>query len=387
MTDARVQDLLAETLLYDLSEDIQRICLSGLAGCPNKSEATIKALTDYATFCPRDLRVTLAGIFGQMERPDCERGLLALLNTMESSELRAKILGQLMGFPVVSVPVARFLTDYLTREPDTELQQAIVRTLFNAIQADSGMLQAVLDQVRASQDKAALLYAFRDRLFSFPAFVEGLQKLFADSTSTGLKLEILALIAPTESIPFLTAALSDPSPWVRYSALKACENHVKKHNVEISKAIIACIPQERQAGLRRELIGLLGKTGRKTPEVERFLIQWMSKEPDPSIAEWVAADLPGIALTDENRQDVLNAYLKVLKEPFYSVQAQGRGHRSTSGVFLPGPSGPGGVPEGAHGAGHRPRDGTGVPRVAAHHGTGCRKEYRPVPPSLPALRR
>ncbi|HMK45342.1 MAG TPA: hypothetical protein VK436_01820 [Methanocella sp.] len=318
--DDHIQNLLAETLLYDLSEEIQHACLSALSRCPRKNATTVEALVDYARTAPRALRGELPSLFGQMERPDCELGLLALLNPLEPVDVRASVLDRLMAFPVISTQVAGRLVDYLPREPDAGLQERVIKALFNAVQADIGLMNVILDRVRASQDQRALLYAFRDRLFSFPDMVGGLRQLFADATSTSLKIELLQLLEPTDSIALFTAALSDPGYWVRYQAIGVCERRLHGHEAEISSAVVARVPQEPLPVLRERLVGLLGKTGRKSPETERFLVRWMVQETSPAIIEQIAAILPDVMMTDLNRRDLLNAYLKVLQEPFYSAK-------------------------------------------------------------------
>jgi hypothetical protein len=320
--DPRIQDLLTESLLGDLSEEIQGAALTGLVRCTRLTGATVKALVEYAGFAPAGLREQLLDLFGRMERADCEQGLLVLLQPMERVALRANILNRLMAFPVISAPVARHLVAYLPKEPDSGLQEQIVKILFNGIQADTGLLQTILDQVRASQDQRALLYAFRDRLFSFPVMVEGLRQLFTGATSTSLKIDILKLLEPTESIAFFTAALFDSGPWVRFQAIGICDRRMPGHEAEIRSAVVARIPQEPLPGLRENLVRLLGKTGRKSPEVERFLVRWIVMETNPAIAEQIAAILPGIAMTDDNRQDLLSAYVKVMREPFYSAEVK-----------------------------------------------------------------
>jgi hypothetical protein len=318
--DDRIQNVFSETLLYDLDDEIQGTCLAGLAGCPRITEGTLHALTVYAATAPSALRGPLLDIFFRMERPYCEQGMLSLLHPMETVTIREKILDRLMAFPLLSGTVARYLVSYLPREPDAGLQEKVVKILYNEVQADEGLQKTVLDQIRASQDKRAMLFAFRDRLFSFPAMVDGLCQLFTGASSSGLKIDILRLLEPTENTPLFTAALSDPGCWVRFEAIGICERHLPGHEAAISSAVITCIPKEPLPGLREMLVHLLEKTGRRPSEVERFLLQWMVQETSPVIAGQIAAALPGIVMTDDNRQDLLNAFVTVLREPFYTKE-------------------------------------------------------------------
>jgi hypothetical protein len=51
--DERIQDLLVETLVYELNEDIQSDCLQAIERCPSKSAATVESLIDFARYAPQ----------------------------------------------------------------------------------------------------------------------------------------------------------------------------------------------------------------------------------------------------------------------------------------------------------------------------------------------
>jgi hypothetical protein len=316
--DERIQDLLVETLVYELNEDIQSDCLQAIERCPSKSAATVESLIDFARYAPQSLRPALLKIYAQFEKADAERGLLALLNPLEEEKLRGEILLRISELPSLSTQVANYLSSYFEQESKAELQQLVVRILANAIKVDPAVLQGILDRVRNSQDQVGLLNAFRDRLFSFPAFIQGLQRLYSESTSTQLKLELLRQLDQTESVAVFTGALSDSSPWVRSAAIAWCKRYLPTYPEVIATSVAARIAEEPLVELRGGLIDLLQAPGYKPLAVEQFLLRWISCEPNPVLAEKLAVTLPSVTITDDNRQDILNAYLRVLREPFYS---------------------------------------------------------------------
>jgi len=277
----------------------------------------VASLLEYAPYASRAQRETLVDIFSRLEQPACEQGLLLLLHPLETESLRAVIIKHLMGLPLVSTTLAGRLVAYLEHELDLGLRAQVVEILYNAVRAEPEVLQRIIQRLQACQDQTGLLYAFRDRLGALPAFQESLQQLFGASNSSALKLAILELLKNTEKIAFLAAALADASPWVRQKAIDICQGCIRLYDLELSRVIINRIAEEPLADLRRSLLKLLGKLQRKPREVEDFLLEWFFRETNPQIALEMAGNIPEVVLTVENQQLLANAYLKILREPFY----------------------------------------------------------------------
>ncbi len=315
--DADARAVLAENLVQDLNEAIQGYCLAGLAACPRKERYIVERLIVYAGQAPPALRDELLSVYAQLERPDLEAGLLALLNPLEAPALRRRILTLIGNLPSLSRAVTESLVAYLREEPLSDLREQTVRILGNGVEANLELLDAVLDAVRLSPDEAALLSAFWDRLCAMPEAIAKLQALFQESGSDQVKLYLLRLLSDADAIPLFTAALADPSPWVRRAAVGWCLRHARQYSGPISRALALRIPAEYVSGLRAEMIGVLGAMGGLDAATERFIVQRLPEERSPEAMQVLAAVLPEVAVSDQNRRDILRAYLHVLREPFF----------------------------------------------------------------------
>jgi hypothetical protein len=316
-SDADARAVLAENLVQDLNEEVQRYSLDGLAGCPRKEPSVVERLVAYARQAPPALREELLRVYAQLERADFEAGLLALLNPLETRALRGRILTLIGNLPSLNRTMVESLLAYLREEPLPELREQTVRILGDGVQANPELFDAVLDAVRVSPEDAALLYAFWNRLCADPETIPKLQALFRVSGSDQVKLYLLRLLHDADAVPLFTAALADPSPWVRRTAVGWCMQRARRFSGPISQALAARIPAEHLTHLRAEMIGVLGAMGRLDPAIERFIVQRLPEEASPAARQILAGILPEVAVTDQNRRDILRAYVHVLREPFF----------------------------------------------------------------------
>jgi len=315
--DATARAVLAENLVQDLDEEVQRYCLAGLAGCPIKEPLVVDRLLAYARQAPPTLREDLLRVYAQLDCAYFEAGLLALLNPLETAPLRHRILTLLEGLPSLSRTVAEPLLAYLHAEPLPDLRELAVRILANGVQASPDLLEAVLDAVQASPEEAALLQAFWNRLCAMPEAIPKLQALFRTTGSQQVKLYLLQLLDESEVVALFTAAIGDLGPWVRLAAVRWCKRHARQYSGAISQALATRIPVEHITHLRAEMIGVLGAVGRLDAATERAIVRWLPEEVSPEAQQILASILPEVAVTDENRGEILRAYLKVLREPFF----------------------------------------------------------------------
>jgi hypothetical protein len=312
-----IQEVLAENLLCDLDEEIQRVCIAGIAACPAKLPSVVERLLVFARQAPRALRQELLHLYEQLERADFERGALAMLDPLEDEPLRRSAVDMLERLPSVSPAAVEPLIAYLEAEPLPDLRAQVVRVLSDGAKTTPGLLRAVLDDVRRTPDNAPLLYAFWGHLSSFPDAVPQLQELFASSGSARVKLYLLELLAGPGAIGLCSSALADPSPWVRYRAVQLCLEHGRAHGAAVEEALVERVPLEPVASLRAEMIGVLGALGSLQPGTGHFVLRWLQQETSPDAEAALAKVLPSVALTDDNRSDVLRSYLKVLRDPFF----------------------------------------------------------------------
>jgi hypothetical protein len=186
--------------------------------------------------------------------------------------------------------------------------------LSDGVQTTPELLGAVLDEVRRTPEDAPLLYAFWGRLFSFPDAASQLQGLFESSGSTQVKLYLLRLLGEAEAIPLFTAALGDPSPWVRAQAAELCSRHGRGHP-EVGRALAERIPEEGITSLRVQMIEVVDTLGTLDHTAEQTLLRWLPRETFPDARTALAGALTRVAITDANRSDLLRAYLAVLTDP------------------------------------------------------------------------
>jgi hypothetical protein len=309
-----IPDLLAENLLYDLSPDIQRACIAGIAACPTRGRSVVERVIAAANAVQRSVRHDLLGLYEQLERADMEAGLLALLDPLEAEALRRAILDGLGRLPSLSPAIGPPLLAYLAAESDPDLRALAVRVLSDGVRTTPELLGSVLDAVRRTPEDAPLLYAFWGHLFSFPDAVSQLRQLFEKSGSTRVKLYLLRLLADSQAIPLFTAALGDPSPWVRAQAAELCSRHGRGHP-EVGRALAERIPEEGITSLRVRMIEVVDTLGTLDHTAEETLLHWIPRETFPGARTALAGALTRVAITDANRTDLLGAYLAVLTDP------------------------------------------------------------------------
>ena len=317
-----IPDLLAEKLLFDLNEAVQRACIAGIAACPRPERSVVERVIAAAHEVRRAVRGDLLSLYERLERADLEAGLLALLDPLEEEPLRRRVLELLGRMPSLSTAVVEPLIAHLAAEPVPALRVEAVHVLSNGVQTTPEFLAAILDRVRRKPEDAPLLYAFWRRLVSFPDAVLQLQKLFEESGSTQVKLHLLELLAESAAIPLFTAALGDPSPWVRGEAIGLCSRHGRAHAAAVGRALADRIPEEPIPSLRAAMIEALGTLGTLDPATGQSLVRWLPHETFPDAQEALARVLPGVAITDANRSDILRAYLAVLTDPLFDDQVR-----------------------------------------------------------------
>jgi hypothetical protein len=310
-----IPDLLAENLLYDLSVDVERACVAGIAACPRWERSVIDRVIAAAGVVRPPVRYDLRQLYERLERADLEAGMLALLDPLEEEALRRGVLDALGRLPWLSASAVEPLVTHLAVEPIPELRALAVQVLSGGVRAAPGLLDAVLDAVRRHPEDARLLHAFWRRVASVPGAVERLEALFHGAGSTAVKLNVLELLAETAAISLFTAALGDPSSWVRGEAIGLCARHGRAHAAVVGRALAERIPEEPVPSLRVAMIEALGTLGALDPATGQSLLGWLPRETSPGARVALARVLPGVAITGANRRDILRAFLEVLTDP------------------------------------------------------------------------
>jgi hypothetical protein len=316
--------VLAENLVCEFDVEIVRACLNGLLACPDKERPVIDRLVAYARSAPACLHAELLDAYGQLERADFEKALLELLNPLSEEAVRRRVLTLLGGLPELSPAVTGPLVDYLVAEQVPELRYQAVCVLSGGVMTTEEFLGSVLADVLATADDAALLSAFWDRLLSFPAFLHRLGLAFGATGSVSVKLKLLDLFAGTSDIALFAAALGDPNPMVRTGALQLVARRGREDAELASAVLVSRIPEEPSPHLRAGMIRVLGEIGPLGTAAQRFVVGWLSQETAPEGRRALASLLPDVAVSDENRSQVLRACLGVLTDPLLDDAVKAR---------------------------------------------------------------
>jgi hypothetical protein len=319
-----VQDLLAQNLAYDLDQDVQHACLVGLAACPRKERSVVERLLSYAPQAPAAVREDLLGVYEQLDLTDFETALMALLDPLAEEGWRRRVLDRLDQLASPSATVSARLAEYFALEPLPELRHQVVRVLSRGAQMSPDVLQAVLDDVSETPEDATLLDAFWGRASSVPDAPAQLEALFRGTGSTHVKLCLLDLLAESGAVPLFTAALEDPSPWVRAEAVRLCSRHGRLESEAVAQALVGRIPREPYPLLRGEMINAFGGLGSLSPLSEQFVVSWLAHEAAPDGRKALAEVLLEVAISDENRAEILRTYLEVLKDPLFDAGLKDR---------------------------------------------------------------
>ena len=321
---AAARAVLAENLVCEFDVDIVRACLGGLLACPDKERPVVDRLVAYARSAPACLHAELLDAYEQLERADFEKALLELLNPLSEEEVRRRVLTLLGGLPTLSPAVTGPLVDYLAAEQVPELRYQAVCVLSGGVMTTEEFLGSVLADVLATPDDAALLSAFWDRLLSFPAFLHRLGLAFGASGSVSVKLKLLDLLAATSDVALFAVALGDPSPMVRTAALQLLARHGRESAGPVSGALVSRIPLEPSPHLRADMIRALGEIGALNAAAQRFVVSWLPQESAPEGRRALACLLPDVAVTEENRSQILRACLGVLEDPLLDEDVKAR---------------------------------------------------------------
>jgi hypothetical protein len=319
-----VQDLLAQNLVYDLDHDVQHACLVGLAACPRKERSVVECLLSYARLAPAEVREDLLGVYEQLDLKDFETALMALLDPLAEDGWRRRVLDRLDQLASPSATASARLAEYFALEPLPELRHQIVRVLSRGAQMSPDVLQAVLDDVSETPEDATLLDAFWGRASSWPDAPAQLEALFRGTGSTHVKLCLLELLAESGAVPLFTAALEDPSPWVRAEAVRLCSRHGRPESETIAQALVVRIPREPYPQLRGEMIDAFRGLGSLSPLSEQFVVSWLAREGAPDGRKALAEVLLEVAINDENRAEILRTYVEVLKDPLFDAGLKDR---------------------------------------------------------------
>ncbi len=317
-----LEEVLAATLQNERSDAIHEAALVGLLRRPDKSPRTLELLVSYARVSPPGVRSLVLQLFRQMQRAACEAGLVALLSPWEVPPLRAALLSALEELPSLSPPAGKALLEYLRLEPRRELRARAARLLGALRDGGPELARAVLAVLAQAPDGAELLDGLSHKLDSMPELLSELGAMLARPGPVELKLKAIALLEKGAAHAHVAAALADANPWVRSAAISASARMLARHPEELGPKLLAAAQGEPLTELRGRIAEALRDGGRLTPESQRALLEWTQREQSPRVAQVLAAALPAVAITDETREPLLRAYLRVLRDPFAGEEAQ-----------------------------------------------------------------
>jgi hypothetical protein len=319
---AEGEAIIAETLVCDLDDAVQLACLEALH-LSRKAPETVEAILSYARRAPGWSLPSLLVLLRELERPQAQAAFVLLLTPWTNPPVQMAALNHLAAYPWLEPATATALTEYIGVRPDPPLAQRALDILLAKEDLDPATFERLVERLASPPDLAALfdherlVTAFRDRLGSRPELAGRLTDLVLTTSSSRLKLRIMAVLAPARMPEVFIALLADANPMVREAAVAWCSEHLAEHTDLLSPALAAAIPNEPLPRLRHAMVAAFLASGRKGSAVERELVAWFEQENDPRIQATLGAVLPTIAVTDENRSAILAAYRTVLTDPVF----------------------------------------------------------------------
>ncbi len=307
--DDTAQAILAETMAFDLAEDVQAAALAALARASRLLPATADLLAQFARRASIALRPVLLTAIDRLDRDAAQRTLASMLAPWDASPV--SVLERLARFPSLLEDVSRTIAGYAQSETRNEPRTAAMNLLTAKKDTDPALFAAIFVLVEQFPDRGELLDVLRHKLDGHRELVPQLVALFQKARSTDLKLRILNVLADAELDDLWRAALRDSSPWVRHAAIDRCRRHVQR----FAKDFAAAIPQESVSSLREAMVRAFAGGGRLPEDVQVFLADCAAKETDPRVEEALAVALTNVPMSDANRAPILRVYRRVLVDP------------------------------------------------------------------------
>lgn len=335
MHDERIQQLLAETMQYDLDPLVQQVCINGLCRCVQKTPATIGSIQQYLPQAPAECYPALLVLVEQLPQNDVLQLMPYFLDARNAMAVRMDAIHILSAFPGLSTAIVGLLLQQLQREPQVQVRTAIVNLLSGLRELDITAFRLMLDALQQSPDQPELLQLAAGRLTAHPEWEQELSVLFEQTSSASLKIQLLHLLQHSGGAALWVMALQDVHVSVRATAVSALTAVFPRYPDILEPALTEAIHKEKLVALRKQMLAVLLQTGRKSAETEQFLLSWAVQETDPSLKMYLVQPLLQLPVTGSNRKALLPLYQQVLEAVYFpAALKQQVAHRVQAFAYL-----------------------------------------------------
>jgi hypothetical protein len=312
-----VQEILADTLVYDLDPVIQQECINGLLHTVNKSGDTIAKVAQYIPLAPASTKPALLELVRQFPADTAATLALLFLSPLEHKTTR---LAAIQFLAQLTAPSATVITELSTRfmaETDLHVRAAIISLLANLRVIDTTLFSSIFIALQHMPDQPELLALLKDRLVAHPELQGALTTLFSQSTSSGLKIRVLSLLEHSDIPSLLISALEDKNPYVREAAIPYLEKQFVRFQDELEPALVAAIRQEPLLALRSALVNVLLRTGRKSNETLQLVTSLAVSETDPYLKVQLINAVLEVPVTPGNKDILLQLFREIMEGNWY----------------------------------------------------------------------
>lgn len=312
-----IQEILTDTLVNDLDTDIQLISIAGLKNSLQPTADTIDKITAFIPVAPAVCRGSLLALIQQWPQPASEQLAALFLDPLEQEQLRLNAIQFLAGMPVLSLQTLSDLTTRLSGETSLPVRNKILQLLSGMRQIDAALFTDMFAALQRMPDQPELLTLVTGRLVANPHLQEDFDRLFAQTTSAGLKIRLLTLLQHSPLPHLIISGLQDSNPYVREAVLPLLALQFPQHQDQLEPALAKAIQTETITGLRSALINVILQTGRKSAQTDNILVALASAETDHSLKTQLAGAVCHVTITPQNRQPLLQLFAEILEGAWY----------------------------------------------------------------------
>ncbi|QJB38614.1 hypothetical protein HF324_12360 [Chitinophaga oryzae] len=314
---SEVQEVLAETLAYDLDTDIQLASIGGLQNSVSKTAATIEKIGAYLPQAPAACRGALLALVQQLPLPAAAEMALHFTGPLEATPLRLSALHFLAAMPQVPAGILSQLAAMIPVETSLPVRTAIISLLAGMRQVDTALFKNIFEALQQLPDLPDLLVLVTDRLTAHPELQAPFVALFATTPSAGLKIRLLQLLQQAALPQLIVSGLEDANPYVREATLPLLTLRFAAWQEQLEPALAAAIRKEPLVALRSAMVQVLLQTGRKAAETDRLLVELAVAETDHRLKIQLATAACEVFIQDNFQSALLQLYCDILEGQWY----------------------------------------------------------------------
>ncbi|MBC9934954.1 hypothetical protein [Chitinophaga qingshengii] len=312
-----IQDVLAETMAYDLDTEIQQASIEGLQHCVSKSAATIEKIGAYLPQSPVACHEALLVLVQQLPLPAAADMAVYFTGPLEPTRLRLAALQFLSTLPQVPVNVLSQLTALIPTETSLPVRGAIIQLLAGMRTVDEALFKNIFQALQQMPDLPDLLALVADRLTAYPELQSSFVELFTTTPSAGLKIRLLHLLQQADLPQLIISGLQDNNPYVREATLPLLAHRFAAWQEQLEPALTAAIRKEPLLALRSALVQVVLQTGRKSAATDQLLVELAVSETDHSLKVQLATAACEVTIQESFQPALLQLYGDILEGQWY----------------------------------------------------------------------